>query len=502
MDDIRLSLTEGVTLDADANPVVFHTPVPLYWLGAGLMHSPAGLKAAFHRLEGQGATVAELRQVVSEIDGRPEQSLQLELWLARLSQRGLLARTLVRDGMPLATLQPISPFFEHREDAASPGAAYQLSRFAFTRRDGDEFLLEAAAGHAYLRLHAPAAHAAVHALAVPRDAAGLAAAVPDLSEATAGRLLGFLVQAGAVRPADASEDDAPAARQWTFHDLLFHTRSRLGRNNAPGGGLYAAPESEAPPVVKPAMSDLAIPLARPDLFALKESDLPFTTVLEERGAARRQGSEALTTAQLGEFLYRAARIKRVITDAGLSFRPYTGCAGLYAIEIYPLVSSCQGLDPGLYHYDPLDHRLFRLAEPSEETRRLVRLAGATALLDGVPQVLLLIAARFQRVQARYRSTAYASILQDLGSLYQTMSLVARAMGLASVPLGGGYPDLFARATGLDPLIEASVGEFIVSSPYDAPDAKGLPEEAVVGKDSRGGYGEGVIRKDGVQRGNS
>ena len=166
--------------------------------------------------------------------------------------------------------------------------------------------------------------------------------MPDLSEATAARLLGFLVQAGAVTPADPSEDDAPAARQWTFHDLLFHTRSRLGRNNAPGGGLLAAPGSEAPPVVKPAMSDLAIPLARPDLFAL-ESDLPFTTVLEERGAARRQGSEALTTAQLGEFLYRAARIKRVITDAGLSFRPYAGCAGLYAIEIYPLVSSCRAL---------------------------------------------------------------------------------------------------------------------------------------------------------------
>jgi SagB-type dehydrogenase family enzyme len=482
-------------LDADADRVIFKTPASPYWLGAGLKDCSAGLKAAFHRLEGKGTTVEELHHLVSEVDG-PEHFLRLEYWLSVLSQRGLLARTLMHDGKPLATLQPISPFFAYRDDTPLPGTAYRLSRFAFTRRDGDEFVVEAAEGLAYLRLHAPAAYAAVHALAVPREAAGLAAVVPHLNEATAERLLSFLVLAGAVRPADPPEDDDPTQRSWAFHDLLFHTRSRLGRTGVPGGGLYTASGVEAPPVVKPPMSDVVIPLPRPDLFSLKENDLPFSKVLEERGAARRQGGTALTTAHLGEFLYRAARIKRMVTDSGLSFRPYSGCGGLYAMEIYPLVTSCSGLEPGVYHYDPLDHRLFHVATPSEETQRLSRLAGSTALLDGVPQVLLLIAARFQRVQARYRSTAYASILQDLGSLYQTMSLVGRAMGLASVALGGGYPDLFARVTGLDPLIEASIGEFIVSSPYDGPDARGgLPDEVAVGADGKGGYGKGTTLKN-------
>ena len=156
MDDIRLSLTAGVTLDADANPVVFHSPGPPLLAGSGGNEQPRRAQGRFPPSGGAGSHgggAASSR----ERDRRPPRAVPAVGVLARpgASQRALLARTLVRDGMPLATLQPISPFFEYREDAASPGAAYRLSRFAFTRRDGDEFLLEAAAGHAYLRLHAP-----------------------------------------------------------------------------------------------------------------------------------------------------------------------------------------------------------------------------------------------------------------------------------------------------------------------------------------------------------
>jgi len=44
-----------------------------------------------------------------------------------------------------------------------------------------------------------------------------------------------------------------------------------------------------------------------------------------------------------------------------------------------------------------------------------------------------------------------------------MYLVATAMGLAPCALGSGDTELFAKATGLDRLAEASVGEFMLGS---------------------------------------
>jgi hypothetical protein len=44
-----------------------------------------------------------------------------------------------------------------------------------------------------------------------------------------------------------------------------------------------------------------------------------------------------------------------------------------------------------------------------------------------------------------------------------MYCVATAMGLAPCALGAGDPAAFAAATGLDPLGEGTVGEFILGS---------------------------------------
>ena len=73
-----------------------------------------------------------------------------------------------------------------------------------------------------------------------------------------------------------------------------------------------------------------------------------------------------------------------------------------------------------------------------------------------PQVLIIIAARFQRLSWKYESMAYNIILKNVGVLYQTMYL-------APCALGGGDSDLFARAAGLDYYAETSVGEFLLGS---------------------------------------
>jgi SagB-type dehydrogenase family enzyme len=187
----------------------------------------------------------------------------------------------------------------------------------------------------------------------------------------------------------------------------------------------------------------------------------------------------LTASQLGEFLYRVGRVKErwqveVATPHGplrMDFapRPYPGGGALYELELYPGVNACEGLAPGLYHYDPLRHGLERLSCRTADVERLLQDAGwSTEIPAERLQVLLVIAARFARVAWKYAAMAYATILKHVGVLYQTMYLAATAMGLAPCAVGCGNADLFAEAAGTNYYAETSVGEFLLGSRQECP----------------------------------
>ncbi len=84
-------------------------------------------------------------------------------------------------------------------------------------------------------------------------------------------------------------------------------------------------------------------------------------------------------------------------------------------------------------------------------------------------MLIIIAARFQRVSWKYRGISYATVLKDAGALMQTMYLVATAMDLAPCALGCGDAEFFARTIGTHYFEETSVGEFLLGAPGPRPD---------------------------------
>jgi SagB-type dehydrogenase family enzyme len=371
----------------------------------------------------------------------------------------------------------VSFAFRFDERKATAEQAYVLSRFSYCRLEGDGWLLASPRGHAVVDLHAPLTQRLLHELRRPCTAASLTAVADGLDAEGALLFLNLLANGMAVVPAEpgvaAPEADDPVLGQWEFHDLLFHARCRGGRHDAPSGGTFPFQGKFTPlPVVKPETAAEKIALFVPDLARLKQEDVPFTQVLESRTSLREPGETPLRVEQLGEFLYRSARIKKKVDEAGVSWRPAPAGGAIHELEIYPLVHRCEGLAAGLYHYDPAGHTLAKVAELTQPVQLLLHEARYTAQLEQPPQVVLILAARFQRIQFNYRSVSYAVILKNVGALFQTMYLVATAMGLAPCGLGGGDSDLFAVAAGLDYYAETSVGEFILSSRSTTPPPAG------------------------------
>jgi SagB-type dehydrogenase family enzyme len=475
-----LSWRDGVTAASDGE-------------GALLVQGPAGrvvlrrvapaLLEALRRFDPPGEEEDRLAELVRGVGNG-----SLARWyyyLECLSRRGLLCHSARANGTRLATLVAVSSSFVARPARVVSGLRYVLSRFAYLRGEGGEAVLESPLAHARVTLNDCRAAALVGALAAPLTAEELAARVGEIPAEAVLRLLTLLLRAGLLGEAGpggtCDVDQDPALQTWSFHDLLFHARSRRGRFDAPYGGTYRlAGRLDPPPALKPAPTGETRELYRPDLARLERDDPPLARVQERRRSVREFDSERpITDRQLGEFLFRVARVKdhrqeEVETPQGpvrmdFASRPYPAGGGLYELELYAAMNRCANLEPGLYHYDPSRHRLTRLCGRTAEVGSLLRDAAESTTVDEADlQVLLILAARVPRVAWKYESIAYALTLKHVGVVFQTMYLAATAMGLGPCAVGGGDADLFARAAGVDYCAETSVGEFLLGSQWHGP----------------------------------
>ncbi len=469
---LALRFREGVSWfeEEPTGPVLVAPPLP----PLSLARQTPGVREALRRLGAEGGTAEALAGEVAAREGAWAVAALL-LHLRRLEELRLLAFTARAGSGALASLHPSSPGFQPGAVAVDPERPYVLSRFAYQHRVGPGLVLESPRGHAVLRLEDARAAALCFRLSQPVTAERLAQATPGLEPRAVEDFLRLLLAAGLALPTDAEglteEERAPQLAPWAFHDLLFHARSRQGRHAGPCGKTYPFRDRLPPlPALRPPpeADGEAIALHRPDLDALRASDPSFTTVLEGRRTVRAHGAEPLCVKALGELLYRAARVRARLPatlESGyeVSSRPYPSGGAAYDLEIYLVVDRCRGLAPGLYHYDPEGHRLLRRAERTPEVEALLAGAAASYLSPVPPQVLVCLASRFQRVSWSYEGIAYAVTLKNAGVLYQTLYLVAEAMGLACCGVGRGDSDLFARAAGTDYYAETTVGELVLGS---------------------------------------
>jgi putative peptide maturation dehydrogenase len=107
---------------------------------------------------------------------------------------------------------------------------------------------------------------------------------------------------------------------------------------------------------------------------------------------------------------------------------------LHPVDIYPLITRVEGLDPGTYHYNAARHSLELLNKKApgqvrECARRVV--AGQEGLCDA--NVIFVLAARYGRYFWKYRNhaKAYKVICMDAAHLSQTHYLVCTELGLGA-----------------------------------------------------------------------
>ena len=441
---IRVRFRAGWALDQSADGTALVLKIAGGW--EHLLADDVSYSVAASARLASGAPLAALRDLLLEEGGARHAAAWLVV-LQKLCRAGGLEFPLVDETGERAVIVPQWSGFVPALTSHAPPAECPLDRFACIRRDNGTWVVESPLCGARLAI------TDLDAFDAPLVRRALAAS-------------GFLEIGG---PENALRRRTLA--QWEFHDLLFHVHHRKGWHYDPVGGVFPfIGEIDPLPAKRPPWPGEPVELPRIPAGPGRES---FASVLERRRSERYYDeAHPVTRQELGYLLDLAARIrssgvfpvgptKERTVALEITQRPYPSGGASYELEIYPVVDRCAGVAPGIYHYDAGRHELVCITGRTSDVDQLIAEAAGATGHQAAPQVVLVIAARFARVMWKYRSIGYSVILRNVGVLYQTLYLAATDLGLSPCALGSGDSALFARITGLDPVVEGSVGEFIL-----------------------------------------
>lgn len=402
---------------------------------------------------------AELRQVLGMLSGSVVRSLGLG------------------DGdAPLLSAVPVARFATLDVVDVEPDRPIRLSRFAAIRSAEGDLVLESPLAHYHVTLLRHVTAEVVTALGKPSTINEIAAGLGIQQVVVAG-IVGYLVGTGIVlrsEPGSAqkttfAEDSDPVLLQWSHHDLLFHSRSRMGRYGGQSGAVFPlAGKLPSPDLVKPVHSGTRLPLYRPRIEDLARTDPSLTDILEHAKLCDELTERQLSAEQVGELLYRTARIRSVASGStgtdiryDISDRPYLSIYGLYELELYVSAHNCAGMPRATYHYDPRHHELTMVNDSQPELDELLDGARVAARTSLKPPLLITLTARVARTSWMYGGIGYHLALTHVGALQQTLCLVANAMGLAACAPAIDPGDATNNALRLEWPAEVGIGEFLV-----------------------------------------
>ena len=139
--------------------------------------------------------------------------------------------------------------------------------------------------------------------------------------------------------------------------------------------------------------------------------------------------------------------------SGRERRRHVPSAGaLYPLELYVLATRVRDLQEGVHHFDPYANRLERLGSlPPELASCLVdpSLASRAA-------ALVVVTAVFWRTRVKYGPRGYRFALLEAGHAVQNALLVATALELAALPVGGYYDARVESLLGIDGVDESAL----------------------------------------------
>ncbi len=237
---------------------------------------------------------------------------------------------------------------------------------------------------------------------------------------------------------------------------LYHDASRItgiaGVDELAGiGRLLASPELRA------ASTRAVRRHLHASLVALGPSPplrLPLGEALARRRSVRRFAATPLGLPELAAVLRAGYGVTGELEGEGEPqlVRAAPSGGALYPLELSIAARRVDGLEPGLYHFDPLADVL-EVTEPG-----LPAVAATTPFAEaaGTAAAVIVVSAVFWRSRFKYGLRGYRFALLEAGHVAQNVLLAATSLELGAVALGGFYDRRVDELIGVNGVDESAL----------------------------------------------
>jgi SagB-type dehydrogenase family enzyme len=248
-----------------------------------------------------------------------------------------------------------------------------------------------------------------------------------------------------------------------FHEETKIYPSTIARQLAGGGRLRADEHLQ--------LSSLRSVVRHPQLPAvvLPPTELPETPLADAvtaRRSVRRFGPEPVTLVQVATILHAAYGVTHTLDrpdgTPAAPLRAVPSGGALYPLEVYVLASRVDGLEPGVYHFDPL-RRVLEVIRAGDPMPDLLAISTYPEIVGG-SAVTCFVTLVIWRTRFKYGPRGYRFALLEAGHLAQNALLTATALGLAALPLGGFYDGSADAFLGVDGVHESTIYTLTAGTP--------------------------------------
>ncbi len=201
-----------------------------------------------------------------------------------------------------------------------------------------------------------------------------------------------------------------------------------------------------PPVELPFKpSDTLVELPAPGEIRVGEFDL--RRAIEARRSVRKYSRKPLSAEELSFLLWCTQGIREVVQKY-ITLRTVPSAGARHALETFLMINNVEGVDPGLYRFLPVEHKLCRLPTPEDFTEQFTAAClGQTFVAQSA--VTFAWAAAAYRMTWRYGQRGYRYLHLDAGHVCQNLYLGAQAIGCGVCAIAAFSDEQVNRILGLD-----------------------------------------------------
>jgi SagB-type dehydrogenase family enzyme len=180
-----------------------------------------------------------------------------------------------------------------------------------------------------------------------------------------------------------------------------------------------------PPIQKPYLEGAGlIDLVSPEEFTLGRMALIDT--IRGRESRRKYTEEPLSLVELSFLLWATQGVRKLIRNGLVTLRTVPSGGGMHPFETYLLVNRVEGVEPGIYRYLAIEHKLYH-----EVTGKTIERIGEICNEQhfvGKGAVVFVWAVRPYRTEYRYGEDSLKDILISVGHICQNLYLACESIG--------------------------------------------------------------------------